>query len=239
MKTEQAVAIYGADYARTYDKRFHLNERSRTPSDHEIEILRQLLAPGGRWLDVACGTGYVLSRFPDVPRAGLDLSPSMLARARRANPDALFMRQGDFRDAFPEWNGRWDLVSCMWYAYGLVESMSEVQQVVQNLASWTADRGACFVPLCDPELLNEGVPIPYRHVEKSHYGGTLLITGVTWSWIEESGMRHENMIAPQVEHMVGMFQEHFASVELVEYPLFERGRQPTRKALIARKGKQP
>ncbi len=237
MKRQQVLDTYDEGYASTFNQRFLLNERSKIPSDHEIEILRQLLAQGGQWLDVACGTGYALSRFPGVPRAGLDLAPAMLTLARQANPDALFFHEGDFRDEVPEWNGQWALVTCMWYSYGLVESIAEVQGVIKNLASWTADQGACFVPLCDPALLTEGVTIPYRHAEKSYHGGTTLITGVIWTW-EESGTRHENMIAPQVEHMVAMFQEYFNVVEVIEYPLFKPGQRPQRKAIIARAKKQ-
>jgi hypothetical protein len=179
----------------------------------------------------------VLSRFSGVARAGLDLSVPMLALAGAANPDALFFREGDFRDDVPDWNGRWDLVTCMWYAYCLVESMSEVERIIANLARWTAAGGTCFVPLCNPELLNDGVPIPYRHEEKSH-GGTLLITGVIWTWIEESGIRNDNMIAPQVEQMVAMFDEWFTDVRVVDYPMYKEGEKPVRKAIIAGKKRE-
>jgi len=236
MKRQQVVDTYNEGYAATYNDRFHLN-KCQVPSDHEIEIVRQLLVSGGRWLDVGCGTGHVLSRFPGVPRAGLDLAPAMLKLANEANPDALFLREGDFMDDVPEWHGQWALVTCMWYAYCLVESMAEVERVVKNLARWTSDEGACFVPLCDPALLAAGVHIPYRTAERFH-GGTMMITGVTWSWTEESGKQHQNMIAPQIEHMVTMFKEFFRAVEVIEYPLGKSGRSPQRKAVIARASKR-
>lgn len=236
MKKEQVVDTYDEGYATTYNERFLLN-KCQVCSDHEIEIVRQLLVPGGRWLDVGCGTGYVLSRFPGVPRAGLDLAPAMLKLASQANPDALFLREGDFIDDVPEWYGQWALVTCMWYAYCLVESMAEVERVIKNLARWTSDLGACFVPLCDPALLAADMRIPYRTAEAFH-GGTLMITGVIWTWSEESGKQHQNVVTPQVEHMVTMFNEYFNVVEVVEYPLYKPGQNPQRKAIIAKAKKQ-
>src|SRR5204862_5470678 len=113
----QALATYDEEYARTYDARFVLPGHYRLKTEFEVGWLRRLLHEGWRWLDVACGTGYFLSRFPEVPRAGLDLSPAMLERARAANPDAIELRQGDFTDDFPDWAGAgaWDLVTCIWY----------------------------------------------------------------------------------------------------------------------------
>jgi hypothetical protein len=141
----------------------------------------------------------------------------MLARAREANPDALFFRQMDFTEAMPEWHGEWDLVTCMWYAYGMVESLAEVTRVVRNLAAWTSDRGTCFLPLFDPKKLR-GVRVPYLHENVAFPPGTVLLTGVTWTWIERSGKRHQDMVAPATEVMVEMFERYFDTVKLVRYP---------------------
>lgn len=189
-------------------------------------------------MDVACGTGYFLSRFPGVPRAGLDISPAMLAKAREANPDALFFREGDFKDEFPEWTGEWSVITCLWYSYGLVESMDAVRTVVRSLARWTADDGVCFVPVFEPANLGRGVKLPYRLRQAGSPPETLLITGVTWSWIEASGKRHDDMVAPQMDYMVGLFSEYFEAVKVVIYPPFKPWRRRRRRAIIAR-GKKP
>jgi trans-aconitate methyltransferase len=148
MKRNEVLDTYDEEYAATYNERFLLNKR-QVVSDHEIEIVKQLLVPGGRWLDVGCGTGYVLSRFPDVPRAGFDLAPAMLDLARKENPDALFIKEGDFLDDVPEWHGQWALVTCMWYAYCLVETMADVERVIKNLAHWTS--APCVILLYSPK----------------------------------------------------------------------------------------
>jgi SAM-dependent methyltransferase len=232
MNTRQVLETYDDDYAQTYNERFLLNERSKIAFDREIRIVKELLPGVGKWLDVACGTGCLLSQFPGVPRAGLDISPVMLELARQANRDALFFREGDFKAAVPEWDGQWSLVTCMWYAYCLVESMAEVRDLIRNLAAWTSDTGACFVPVWEPRNLSKHIRTPYV-VPDRFYGGNVLITGVMWTWIEESGKRHDNMVAPHIDHMVAMFKEYFDVVEVMQYPLSRHRWGPRRKAILA------
>lgn len=217
MDRAQALARYDDEYAGTYDAKFLLSGHYQLKTDFELRFLAELLEGRESWLDVACGTGWLLSRFPAVQRAGLDLSPAMLARAREANPDAV-LREGDFTEPHPDWEGRWDLVTCMWYAYGLVESVAAVEHVIANLAAWTSPRGACFVPLCDPEQLGSGIRVPYLHRGIAFPPGEMRITGVTWTWDEPTGERHVDVVAPPVDHMMSLFRRHFDSVDVVDYP---------------------
>ena len=216
MNTRQVLETYDDDYAQTYNERFLLNERSKIAFDREIRIVKELLPGVGKWLDVACGTGCLLSQFPGVPRAGVDISPVMLELARQANRDALFF---------------------MWYAYCLVESMGEVRDLIRNLAAWTSDTGTCFVPVWEPRNLSKDIRTPYV-IPDRFYGGNVLITGVMWTWIEESGKRHDNMVAPHIDHMVAMFKEYFDVVEIMEYPLSRHRWGPRRKAIVAKSKKR-
>lgn len=231
--------IYSEAYAQEYNQKFLLNEASKKNADFEEETIKSLLSEignGATWLDVACGTGYFLSCFPDVERAGLDISPAMLKVAKQANPDALFV-QGDYRDKRPQWEGKWDLVTCMWWAYSYVESLSELEKVVENFANWTSKRGICFLPVCDPMELGAGeLKLPYISKHVGEAGGYYQFEGVIWSWIdEESGKRHLNLLAPQLDYMLSLFKKYFEQVEVVKYPLFKGSR---RKAIIARSKKQ-
>jgi SAM-dependent methyltransferase len=212
----QVRDLYDAEYAAKYEQRFIHSTLGGPDAAFEVETIGRLLKPGGTWLDAACGTGYFLSKFPNVRRAGLDISPAMIERAKAANPGVEF-HEADFRAPRPEFRDRWDLVSCMWYAYGLTNSIAEIELVVANLADWTSPSGTCFLPLADPSLII-GMALPYK-LAQSPWEGDVLITGITWCYVEDDGRKvHSHMVAPQVELMVEMFERHFECVEFIDYP---------------------
>jgi SAM-dependent methyltransferase len=122
MKPEEITRLYDEGYAVAYDEKFLLSPPAKPENDHELELLRGFLTAGVRWLDVACGTGYFLRHFPQIERAGIDLSPAMLRLAREANPGVVLFER-DFREPKASWADHWGLVSCMWYAYGLVDTV--------------------------------------------------------------------------------------------------------------------
>ena len=215
MKPEEVTRIYDEAYAAAYDDKFLLSPPAKPESDHELALLRSFLTPGVTWLDVACGTGYFLRHFPEVERAGIDLSPAMLCRAREGNPGVPFDRARLPRPG-PRLGRPVGLVSCMWYAYGLVDTVRDVVQLIDNLAAWTAPTGTCFMPLLDPALIT-GVNIPYE--VGSPVPGRVIITGIVWSYIEDDrGKVHSQMIAPNLEFMFEQFNRHFEDVSFVRYP---------------------
>lgn len=222
MDREQIRALYDEPYAAAYDAKFIESALATPESEHEVRLLAKLLQSGSRWLDVACGTGYFLSRFPQQEREGLDLAPAMLAIATRANPGVKF-HEGDFLEPRPAWHGRWDLVSCMWYAYGLVNTLDQVAMLVANLAAWTAPSGKCFVPLADPRLI-AGVTLPYD-LEYPMAGSRIQVSAIVWSFIEDEGAKvHTHQLAPSVDWMVAEFRRHFETVTLETYPPPQRQR---------------
>jgi SAM-dependent methyltransferase len=223
------LRLYDDSYAATYDDKFLRSELARSDAEHEVTLLARWLSADSRWLDVACGTGFFLSRFPHVHREGLDLSPAMLREAQRVNPGVTF-HQGSFLDEHEEWRERWDLVSCMWYAYGLVDSMAEIEKLVANLARWTSPTGRCFVPLADPRLIT-GVDLP--RVLNSPWPGETSVTGIIWSYVEPGGKIHAHQLAPHVEYMEALFATHFDTIELETYPPALPGWEGRRRALVA------
>jgi SAM-dependent methyltransferase len=237
MKIEELRQTYDRDYAESYDQTFLIDANSQAKTAAELEILRKILGEKGnnvRWLDVACGTGHILSCFPELPnRAGFDISPAMLDMAKRKNP-GIALTLGDFRDPALFGKRRWDVISSMWWAYSYADSMGEIEQLVENISEGLSDDGVCFMPICDAStnLCLGTVKIPYVAFEDAPtYGGRILLTGVTWSWIQPNGKRHEHMLVPQVEQMVEMFEKRFQSVEVIEYI------QYSFRGIIARKQK--
>ena len=215
MRPEDITRIYDEAYAASYEEKFLLSPLAKLESDHELALLRGFLKDGVTWLDVACGTGYFLRHFPDIERAGIDLSPAMLRRAREGNPGIVLI-EGDFRVPNPDWIDRWGFISCMWYAYGLVDTVADILRLIENMAAWTAPTGTCFMPLADPTLVTGvnlpgevGAPVP----------GRITITGILWSYIEEGGRKvHSHMIAPKLEFMIEQFDRYFEEVSIVRYP---------------------
>lgn len=232
MDAKQIRTLYDERYAAVYEERFLFSVLGKSDAAFEVEYLGQLLADGRTWLDVACGTGYFLSQFPQAPRTGLDLSPAMLARAREVNPEVEF-HERDFCQSWPAWNDRFGLVSCMWYAYGLVDSMTLVEQAIGNLCDWTAADGVLFLPFADPRLIT-GLPLPYL-VETTPWTGQVHITGVTWSYSEDDGAKvHRHMLCPQVELLETWLGRRFGRVEIVRYPPALPGWEGVRRALVCR-----
>ena len=233
MERKELHELYDNEYAASYDDTYLHGQSYRECTEFEVSLIGDLIKGTTTWLDVACGTGYFLSRFPGIPRAGLDISPAMLDMARRQNPGVPFY-EDDFRNERPEWRDCWDLVSCMWYAYSYAGSMTDIEVLVRNLASWTSANGICFLPVCDPNVLCKTM-IPYRPDPDSSEG-RLLITAVVWTWVDEpSGRVHPNLVAPHPEHLIAMFGKYFADVTLMKYPQFQSDYLGARMALIARK----
>ena len=230
MNRDQVRELYGRTYAEHYDDMYLLSDLHRGDTEFELATLKRLLQPQSRWLDVACGTGFFLGRFPEHERAGCDLSPDMLEQARSRNPGVPLVEH-DFLKPRPEWEGRWDLVSCMWYAYCYVERMDEVWEVFDNLVAWTAPGGTCFLPYCDLNLIF-ATQLP-DHRLPTLDPGELFLDGLVWSYREHSGEHHRQLYAPHPRRIDAHFQRHFERVEVVQYPPGKPQWQRGRTAMIA------
>lgn len=228
MQERELLALYDQTMAHSYEAKYIHALQCVPEVEFEISMIKSLLRPKCRWLDVACGTGFFLSRFPKVERAGLDLSPAMLAEAKKANPDIPLIK-GTYLEERPDWVDHWDLVTCMWFAYGYVETIRDIDRLIANLAAWTAPQGVCFLPYCDLEALCT-VAIP--HLPMTVFPGRVRISSVIWSYDEDTGKIHENMLAPCAEYLIEVFARYFRTVQQIEYPSPEPGKG--RRAIVAR-----
>jgi hypothetical protein len=100
VKPCEVIRLYDREYAVSSERKFLEASPNELDTRHEVELIRSLLAPSARWLDAVGGTGYFLSRFPEVERAGLAVSPAMLELAHERNP-GIELRRHDFREPLP------------------------------------------------------------------------------------------------------------------------------------------
>ncbi len=218
MTPEEILALYDDVYAERYDRHFLLTPNHGFKQKMQIELftLRMLTRTAESWLDVACGTGFFLKHGAGragLERVGLDLSPSMLAKAKQAVADGVF-REGNFLEEHPELEGRFDVVSSMWGAYGLQQDLDDVARLVSNLVRWAKPGGTVFLPIFLPErfVALQG--------EDRLMGGVSLDEpdGTAWTYLEPDGKCHTRVLAPPAQVMKALFEPHFEGVSIEPYP---------------------
>ncbi len=93
------------------------------------------LSPGQRALDVGCGTGWTVrwmrARWPGVTVEGLDLSPGMVAEARRRDPEGRYF-EGDAA-AIDRPDGDYDLLTTIYTSRNFPEPDRALAEMVRVL----------------------------------------------------------------------------------------------------------
>jgi SAM-dependent methyltransferase len=110
-----------------------------------LRLLRRVQRPlGRRLLDVACGTGRHVERLrPSFERVvGVDVSPRMLAVARRRNPGVRFVR-GDMRDF--DLGETFDVVLCLFSSVGYMRGAGPLRAAVRTMSRHLAPGGVLAV----------------------------------------------------------------------------------------------
>lgn len=215
MTPDEIRDTYDKHYAANYNTAFRDHPLSGKLSENETRILGLLLDDGGPWLDVGCGNGYLLSRFPHIERLGLDISPAMLAEARKANPTAQFV-EGDFLANRPEWQRRFQVVTCFGHAYGLVNSIQDIERLLNNMADWTSENGRLFLAVSDPRDFAGNFPEQQNWWDNA----VVRITSITWDYKERTltgDKIHRHVISPTLSVLKDMLELRFTSVTEVRY----------------------
>lgn len=124
------------------DNRIALADRHQYYAHQVHRLVRSLVTPGSRVLEVGCGLGDLLASLTshDVPNVvGIDISAHMIAQARQRHPQ-LDLRVADAdRDPLPE--GPFDAI-ILSDAIGLLD---DIQVVLERLRPLLAPRGRLIV----------------------------------------------------------------------------------------------
>jgi len=140
-----AYAAWNEEMVRRYDiERYYAQSHPliRWLEKRRLDVLAALAAaaPGERVLEVGCGAGHVLARFPQAERVGLDLSPTMLERARRRLGPQVPLHHGS-ADSLPFADGTFDVVLCT----EVLEHTPEPTVVLRELLRVAGSKGRVVV----------------------------------------------------------------------------------------------
>src|SRR5438876_1308398 len=130
---QQAFVDWNEEMVRRYDIEQYY-ERShplvRWIERRRLDVLTDFAAatPDSRVLEVGCGAGHVLERFANAQRTGIDLSTTMLARARRRLGDRVELLRASAED-LPFGLGSFDVILCT----EVLEHTQHPEQVLREL----------------------------------------------------------------------------------------------------------
>jgi SAM-dependent methyltransferase len=206
---------YDEYYASRYNSIWGESAAWATEGKFHIETITTLLQHAGSWLDAGCGTGFLLSKFPGTRRAGFDLSPAMLNEARKANPGVEFYNQ-NLLDAKPEWDGKWDLVTCTGQPWSYLPTLEDIEKAVKNLSGYTSMKGSLMLTPID---LSDFIGIHTANFFDEHaiQNEVPVITGIHWSYKELDTVDH-NCLSPNLDQWVRWFARYFYKVEIIYWP---------------------
>ena len=206
---------YDEQYAEMYNDIWYKNPVWKVEGKFHIQTIAELIKPEGTWLDVGCGTGFLLSNFPDCNRMGLDLSEAMLKQAKKCNPDVRFVQQS-MAEENSALEGAFDLVTCTGQPWSYLTSMDTIEKAVSNLAKWTAKDGKCMLtPIDISDVMDHQLSPVYDLSGVPNE--TPIITGILWDYKELDTVYH-NCLSPNLDQWIRWFSVHFHKVEIFRWP---------------------
>jgi len=148
-----------------YDELYVKPEEYKNEAEKTLVLIEKYrLSSGNDLLDLACGTGGHISYWRTrYTVTGLDISPEMLAIARRKFPDVAF-HSGDMADFAI---GReFDAMVCLWGSIGFVRTPERLNQALVTFAAHLKSGGVlCLTPWSTqedfkPDIVVESVKHP-------------------------------------------------------------------------------
>jgi len=206
---------YDDFYAPLYDELWSNNPVWQAEVRFHTQTIGELLKKGRNWLDVGCGTGYLLSQYSNIDRTGLDFSSSMIKEAVKNNPGVNFIEQS-MLEQNPSLDGVYDLVTCTGQPWSYLSNFEEIERSVQNLASWTSRDGICMLtPIDMSDMVEMQLPRVYDLTQVPNQ--TSLIRGIWWTYKELDTVYH-NCLLPNIDEWVRWFSIYFKKVEILYWP---------------------
>lgn len=145
--TARSFADWNEEMVRRYDIERYYEESHAVVRWLEALRLRELIglaAPTAqdRVLEVGCGAGHALERFSGQARVGIDLSATMLERARRRlGADVVLLRAS--AEQLPFAAGSFDILICT----EVLEHTLDPAQVIRELVRVAGARGRVVVSI--------------------------------------------------------------------------------------------
>ena len=123
-------------------------------------------APGGRLLDVACGTGRHAIAFADLGYdvTASDINEELLAAGRAAAGDRIRFLQGDMCDLHVD-GGPFDLVTCLFDSIGYPQNDERIISALRSLGRHVGPGGrVVWEFLHAPAILRGAAPVRVRRL---------------------------------------------------------------------------
>ena len=205
----KAKEIYGDAYAPAYEDLYIRHPQWKPKHQFNIDMINALLTPFGNWLDVCCGQGWHLSKFPERRRIGIDASEAQLARARQRNPGIELIHSDvtEFEFDSPQ---QFDLVTSFWGSYCYLASSDEIFALFDKMIQWTAPGGSLYLELIVPETVTE-----FNDGSFSPLTGTKVTrsdaSSIEWQFHDVGGIH--DMVSPRIESILAHVAPNFDSVD--------------------------
>ena len=132
------MTVYGKDFAAVYDETWFNFSARAWP--FISEVVRKRVPGAGAWLDLCCGTGHLLEILvrEGLSATGLDLSPHMLAHARR-NATGAELVHGDVRSF--DLGRRFDVITCLFDSLNYLTRMRDLMRAFRCVRRHLAGDG--------------------------------------------------------------------------------------------------
>lgn len=156
--TEQHVRQVYGEIAPAYEALFPALHRY---GERVERFLAEAVQPGGRVLDVGCGTGLLTRGLEaSVEVVGVDLAPEMLELARQGRPSGSWRVHSYHQPVPPEW-GHFDVV----LAIGCLDFCEDLPGVLGHLTAALKPGGRMLFTVLERRPGLEGHEAPRRQVE--------------------------------------------------------------------------